>query len=568
MPLPKPKKLTRKTLPPGLAQGDFIYMGRPAKDQGDFGDEVGIADMACVDQFGNKNASKHYHGGVVKSTDGRWWCYFEWGRVKSGNSWNGVWTGNSADFQFWECADEAEARECFARQMKSKNLARLEERDIAGVTVWAAKVDKHGKAKDGYLVGDRATRDKGLPDAYKIKTGIEEVEAKKVSRGEARAAKARANRSAGRRSTSSSSGNHQSQVVKLAKDLVGGTQTYTRSMTEASGVTPTLGAIEQVRDTLVPAAMARIKACADANNEQVNDRDLVDISRMVAGLVPRPIPHSGQTAEEAILSSGNILALQADLDAFEAALLNVDFSVEAKTTTFDPDAALNAQLRWIDPKGDGGRWVHATFAKMTKRRHANVGRVRVLNVFEIKRPDRDARFVAKVQHLATRGRTAPHRAELQPARRPDVADIGDHYKAANVALLVHGTRGVNVGPIMQTDLRLPKSLRGVRITGAAFGHGCYWADDFGKSLQYVGGRASVYGTGGGIKGRGAFMFLGDVALGRPHMAKSAWTISDKVPDGGDSVYATNRFCRSLQNNEYVVFTGNQHRLRYLVEVSW
>ena len=119
-------KLPRKTLPAGLAQTDFAYKGRPAKDQGDFGDEVGIADLACVNQFGEANASKHYHGGVVQASTGGWFVYLEWGRVKAGNSWNGVWTGNSQDFQFVQCADETEARKFFAKQMESKNLKRLE----------------------------------------------------------------------------------------------------------------------------------------------------------------------------------------------------------------------------------------------------------------------------------------------------------------------------------------------------------------------------------------------------------------------------------------------------------
>ena len=222
-----PTKLTRKTLPPGLSQTDFTYMGRPAAAQGDFGDGVGIADCACVNQFGEANNSKHYHGGVVRSTDGRWWNYFEWGRIKAGNSWNGAWTGNSADFQFWACADEEEARKSFAKQMKSKNLARLEQKVVAGVEVWAAKVDKHGKATDGYLVMDLATRTKGLPDAYKIKDeATTAATAAKKSRGEARAAKAKARKTEGNRAqrpgASAKRTAHAPQVVELAKALVGG----------------------------------------------------------------------------------------------------------------------------------------------------------------------------------------------------------------------------------------------------------------------------------------------------------------------------------------------------------
>ena len=93
-----PLKLDRKILPPGLTHTAFKYMGRPAKDQGDFGNDVGLADMCCVNQFGEANNAKYYHGGVVQGTDGSWWVYLEWGRLKAAKSWNGVFNGQ--DYQF------------------------------------------------------------------------------------------------------------------------------------------------------------------------------------------------------------------------------------------------------------------------------------------------------------------------------------------------------------------------------------------------------------------------------------------------------------------------------------
>ena len=110
-------KLGRKTIPGGYSSGDFKYMGRPARDQGDFGADVGIADMACVNQFGQANNSKHYHGGVVQSPDGQWWVYLEWGRIKPGKSWRSRFCGQ--DFQFVSCSSEQDARRFFTKQMTS-----------------------------------------------------------------------------------------------------------------------------------------------------------------------------------------------------------------------------------------------------------------------------------------------------------------------------------------------------------------------------------------------------------------------------------------------------------------
>ena len=130
-------KLSRKQLPYGYSCHDFKYAGRPANDQGDFGTDVGIADMACVNQFGEANNAKHYHGGVVQSGDGKWWVYLEWGRIKPGRSWGNYFNGQ--DFQFVQCSSENDARAFFKKQMVSKNTMRLVKKAIGGKTIWAGK---------------------------------------------------------------------------------------------------------------------------------------------------------------------------------------------------------------------------------------------------------------------------------------------------------------------------------------------------------------------------------------------------------------------------------------------
>ncbi|MCP4644838.1 MAG: hypothetical protein GY851_30630, partial [bacterium] len=148
-----------------------------------------------------------------------------------------------------------------------------------------------------------------------------------------------------------------------------------------------------------------------------------------------------------------------------------------------------------------------------------------------------------------------------------LSDISDDAAAANVFIGIHGTRSVNVHPIMSSHFRMPKSLSGVHITGAAFGDGIYMADDRGKSAGYVGHSSSFYGGGGGISQRGNFMFLCDVAGGKFHYPTSAWGIGGSCPGGCDTVYAHPSRCRTLQNNEYVVFHPDRIRIRYLIELD-
>lgn len=552
-----PEKFKRKQFPAGYSPTDFEYKGRPARDQNDFGAEVGICDMACVNQFGEANNAKFYHGGVVRSSDGTWWLYTEWGRCKPGPSWAGSsWTRNSQDFQFVRCSSEDEARKEFAKKMASKNIKRLVRITVAGKSIWAGK-----KRKDGYIVQRLATREKGLPDATKIKdhTGVENGngKSKKAAPKKAKAKVAKPTRK------------FDPEIVSLAQALVGGTQTYTRAMAAASGVSPTMDAIEEVRQDLIPAALQRIKTVGDDISRQVRDKDLVAISKMVAALVPRPIPRKGQSEEEAILSAGNILRLQQDLDAFEASLLNEDFEVEAPATAINPDSLLNARLTHLNLRSGLGQWVSRTFTEMTRNRHYNVRNMRVRNIFAVERPDRDARFLAAVKRLAARkgqhlGDVKPG---LQPSTRPDLDDLNGLAKAANVFVGIHGTRGVNVHPIMSSHFRMPQALSGVHITGAAFGGGIYFATDRGKSAQYVGASASVYGSGGNLNGRGFFMFLCDVAGGKFHYPRRAWGIGNKCPGGCDSVYAHPSYCLTLQNDEHVIFHPDHSRIRYLIELD-
>lgn len=549
-------KLDRKTLPSGLTPSQFQYQGRPASSQGDFGEDVGIVDMSCVNQFGDANNSKYYHAGVVKSSDGRWWVYLEWGRVKGGKSWNGSFNGG--DYQFVGCSSEAEARKFFETQCKAKNTSRLEEKDIKGVSLWVAKVGKDGKAKDGYIVQSLATRERGLPDAYTIKdnSGL----AQKAPEKEVPKKKA----------TRASLPDFHPQVISLAQALVGGTKSYARAASEASGIVPTMDSITKVRDQLIPIALERILAVGDDVDLQIKDPDLQDVSRMVASLVPIIIPVRASQMERSrmtILSAENIFSRQQDLDAFEAALMNEDFEVDAAPQTVNPDQLLNAQLQWIDPKGDHGKWLEGAYRGMTNNRHGNMrGKtLRILNMFAVSRPDRDSKFVESVKKVAEKrkGRFVT-KARLQPQTRPDVSDMGDLYTQANCFLGIHGTRPVNVQPIMSSNLRLPKSLQGVHISGAMFGGGIYAATDFLKSAGYLGTSDSYYGSGGQISGRGWFMFLQDIIMGEAYKATTtgSW---QTPPNGCDSIAAYPDFMRSLANDEHIIFDPNYQRIRYIIE---
>jgi len=571
-------KFARKQVPTGFNPSDFRYRGRPANDQGDFAGDVGVADMASVNQFDDRNSSKYYHAGVTEAR-GAWFVYTEWGRISGGRSWTGAGPKPGIDFMFTQCSSEHEARATFAKQCRSKNLGRLTQKQVGSKVIWVAKADKQGKAKDAYIVQALATRERGLPDAYAIKddAGLALAPAPAKPAPAKRAAKPAAH--------------YQAQVVALARDLVGGTRDYARAAAAATGVIPTMSSIEQVRDELLPLALERIAALATAHPReqqqsqtgweraqldlQLDDDKLIAVSKLVAALVPRVIPRGGSSRQRAaatILSSDNILRVEADLDAFAGALENEDFSVVAgapANDAIDPDRLLNARLSWIDPSSTKGKWIAAVYRAMSNDRHSYIrGKLVINNIFAVERPDRDAGFVAAAKAVAAKRQAATirERARLQPARRTDLADLRDCAKPANVFLGIHGTRAVNIHPILAGNLRLPRSLPGAQITGAAFGHGIYFATDWRKSYGYTGHGNSCWSAGGGVAGRGFFMFLSDVIMGDAYMARACGSWSSP-PKGKDSVAAYERYVGSLANDEHIIFDPNYQRIRYVVEAT-
>ena len=104
------------------------------------------------------------------------------------------------------------------------------------------------------------------------------------------------------------------------------------------------------------------------------------------------------------------------------------------------------------------------------------------------------------------------------------------------------------------------------ITGAMFGPGLYFADDWKKSAGYTSLHDSYWSGGGGaVRGRDAFMFAADVVLGNPYVAPQAHGYTGP-PHGHHSIYGKAGHS-GVQNNEFIVFRAEQNQLRYLIEFT-
>jgi hypothetical protein len=265
-----------------------------------------------------------------------------------------------------------------------------------------------------------------------------------------------------------------------------------------------------------------------------------------------------------VLSKDNILAWQNDLDAFESALYATDIDHGAEV---DPLAELQLDMEWVPPGSPLGKFLYEWWPAATANRHAYVGPMKLVNLWRVERHADNGRLPAVQEEVLARKPAIDEWPLFQPEKRPDAkAAEMKRGRATNTALLFHGTRSVNVRGILRESLRLPAQLVGVVVTGAMFGSGLYFADDWKKSAGYTSLTNSYWGGGSGaVAGRHAFMFACDVVLGRPFVAPQAHGYT-APPVGYDSVFGK-AGQSGVQNNEFIVFDPRQHRLRYLVEFT-
>ncbi|CAN6675193.1 hypothetical protein TRVA0_116S00100 [Trichomonascus vanleenenianus] len=130
----------------------------------------------------------------------------------------------------------------------------------------------------------------------------------------------------------------------------------------------------------------------------------------------------------------------------------------------------------------------------------------------------------------------------------------------NVMELWHGTRTQNLLSIMSKGLLLPKLSPGQKA-GAMFGDGLYFANQSTKSLNYCDGGLW---TGNTRNKDSIYMFLASVAMGNPFTPPGP--VSKPPPKGYDS-YCAKAGESHIMNDELIVFSGDQVRLDYILEIE-
>lgn len=533
----KSKKLEKGTFPESHCAKDFECFGPLAVKDGEFSGKR-LCDMGCFHQSG-VDSNKFYHAAVVKSKlTGDWFAYCEWGRVGS----------YAVYFQFFHCEKSEDlARMEFEKMLLSKNVLRGEwtEHPVLGKVLQP----KPGE-KSLYTVRVLAKRDTGLPGAKAIT--VEPTAAAAIAPPTEEETRPCLDK----------------ETLALMADLDEGTLNYTRS-SMSNGCVPTLEAIAEAREIL-GAAQVRLAQLGNFQPAHLHDEEIVNLTTLLHRRIPKA-KVIGQHIEKWRLSLDNIAEWHRDLDAYEQAL------VPTRAPHSNPFAGTNIHLTWVPPTSDVGsslaQWCAGASA-IGGRHH--LGPMTVKNMWSVLRGADESALRLCQQRLATRlgpaatNNKSPsmlytplHQSGLAPHLINPSANA--HIAASNTALLFHGTRSVNVSSILRKGLMLPKQLVGVAITGAMFGPGIYFADDWRKSAGYASLRGSHWTRGdGGVSNRGGFLFVAEVVLGSPHLAlKSHGYVEPPAPH--DSVFAKGN--AAVRNNEWIVYARDQQMLRYLVEFT-
>lgn len=539
-------KLSLGSYPTGHGPEDFTCHG-PAATKDDQFEGTKICDLACFVQRDGAEAkaagkaadsNKYYHGAVVQSKkNGSWYAYFEWGRV-----------GQKASFQFYPATGPGDAEAIYVKQLKSKNISRgkWETHPTLG-----RRLVPKSPSKDLYIVSPQATRATGLPDAKTITSsdGLDESKRQKKTNN-----------------SKKSKIDVDSQTLSLMRDLNVGAVTYTKASMADSAI-PTQSAIDRGRLILTEAIKCVGRLGSDVKT-QVQDKELGQLTREIYSLIPKKKPR-GAAPETWILSQDNINSWQFDLDAYESALYVADLGDEAME---NPLGDLPLKMEWLPPQSSLGEFIRSWMPQATRNVHGGVGRMNIKNVWKVDRFGDDDKLRQHQEKVAAVKWTTEECPLHQPKRTDLPRDQQKLFARSGTHMFFHGTRSVNVVGILRESLRLPKQLVGVVITGAMFGPGMYWADDWKKSAGYTSLRNSYWSGGGGaIRGRGAFMFISDVCIGKPFVAPRSHGYT-KPPAGHHSVFGKGNFPQAgvpinsgVANNEFVTFERESHRLRYLVE---
>ena len=278
-------------------------------------------------------------------------------------------------------------------------------------------------------------------------------------------------------------------------------------------------------------------------------------------LIPHPLGAGARGKMEHLLldSVQKILQKEDDLDT----LLDAK-SIGAVIDSDDVDEkykALNAHMSLVEHKSDLFNWIVGIVTGTRASNHGRLGKIVVLNVWDLTRNNERPGFFQKAAEIAAQcGHQKVPKVLTPYMNRLDIPASDEKlYKQANVLPLFHGTRTQNLPGIIKNGLLIRPA--GAVITGDMYGSALYFSSNSTKSINYTSIKSSYWS--GGRDDR-AYLFLNDCALGNTKIASGSYKYNQNNIKPAHSVWAVGDKSGVL-NDEMMLYNTHQHTIRYVIE---
>ena len=299
---------------------------------------------------------------------------------------------------------------------------------------------------------------------------------------------------------------------------------------------------------------------------------LIDLTNEYLSNIPRNIDHARRgnsldldaillNSEERIKAEREFIALLRDLHLQKEVFKEAAQADDPNEVWYD---GLECDIETCEPGSAEFEKARVAFDEGQSPKNANFfGKLKVKRVWTLTRRGKKAKFDAYVKRIAS------------------------GKDATGVVHGWHGTRTQNLMGISRSGLLMPENLpKGVVVTGKAFGMGIYhaprWPDagvprkaDDGKtyqryngalkSMNYTSLRGAYYGSGNTEKI--GYLYLEEVALGKPEVHLTACWGKHRPAPGHDYIYAKAFGNPQLSHDEIVTFDEDASRLTHLLEIS-
>ncbi len=294
-----------------------------------------------------------------------------------------------------------------------------------------------------------------------------------------------------------------------------------------------------------------------------SDKGLLELTNQFYGLIPHNLGAGarGKMVQLLIDTEQKVAVLEDELDTLlDAKALGATLT---SNSVYDQYRSLDTEFEFINHNNPMFDWLNHLVQDTRASNHSYLGRVVLLNAWEIQRNNERNRFIQRAQQIASEcGRQIiPDQMKSLVHKRTDVYNTDLFYKA-NIIPLFHGTRSQNITGILKSGLLIRPA--GVIITGAMYGsEAIYKSPSSSKSINYTNIKASYWAHGSDDR---AFLFISDCALGKQFMAKTPGQYTLKSIAPYHSVWAKGGQSGVI-NDEIMLYRTDQHNLRYLLEFT-